>query len=342
MRRSGKVMAHNIYTKFDDLTVDVLDTIEDSAKKIRSLLTYAETGIIKQINVVFQEAIADMESIDSDILLAEFDLPEINECIIGATAGDNTIIAARPGAGKTSLVMQELRHMSLSVPVGLVTIEMTAKQLMYREISSITGISMRKLISKQGLSTKEIAIIKELMNHFKERIFIVDSINSLKDLRVSVMKLIEYYGVKVWALDYIQLVNHESIYKTKNNTVEEISKECKYISKSSGTHGIILSQLSRDSEKGATVRAPRLSDLKDSGAIEADATNVLMIYRPESQGVKEDTGGESLEGRAKIIVAKSRNGKTETIKVGFDGERYKFFSLAESSSNDQIELEIPY
>lgn len=340
IRRMGMPLSLQAYYAFQDPMTDPLHVIQTMQDEYRKLLGEFNKSKIFSLQEAFNDSLKGMESTDSEILLSTYSIEALNELVIGCTAGDNTIIAGRPGSGKTAFVMQELRHMALQVPVGLISLEMTKEQIMYREISALTGYSMRQLITKKGMTKKDIEVIRALENTFTKNFYIVDNLTHLKDLNVTVLKMVEYHGVLVWGLDYLQLLQNDSKYGSRQNDVQELSQTCKMISKSTKTHGLILSQLNRESEKGKDVRKPRLSDLKDSGAIEADATNVLFIYRPESQGVTEGPKGEDLKGKAQIIVAKSRNGKLDDIEVKFDGSKYKFYES--DAIEPGIQEEIPY
>jgi replicative DNA helicase len=325
IRRNAVPIVAVAKNNFADLTLDIIETINSTSKELFLLTSQISKSRIKSLSEVYMESSKNIQDKDEEILLAEYSIQDLNESTIGFTGGDITIIAGRPGMGKTSFAMQELRYASKTVNTGLVSIEMTAKQIMYREISSLLAIPMNKLISKKGLTSTEIAQVKELERYFQDKMYIVDDARTLTDIKVSLYKLIELFNVKVWAIDYIQLVSHSSKRNSKNADVEEVSGELKAIAKSTNTHGLILSQMSRDQEKGTTnLRKPRLSDLRDSGALEQDASNVIFVHRPEAQGVDEDKYGNSLIGKAQLVVAKARNGKIRDVEVDFIADKYQF------------------
>lgn len=321
-----------------DERIFALKTAEDTLRSLRKIINLSVKNPVLEMKNLYQNTVKDIETADNDILISDFSLRSVSEAVVGMLAGNNTIIAARPGVGKTAFVMQELWHASLTVPVGVVSIEQTATEIMHRLISTATGIPVSRLIRKRDLSATEKTIIASLTDHFNKRFYVIEDAYELSAIRNGLMKLIEVYGVMVWGLDYIQLVKHTSVNKTKNYAVEEVSAELKYISKTTLTHGLVLSQLSRDSEKGSEMRKPRLSDLRDSGAIEQDATTVMLLYRPEAQGATESKKGDSLKGKALIIIAKNRNGAPGIeVLTNFNGERYQF--TEEESQQLQLEIE---
>lgn len=337
IRRSLIGLSQRTITLARDERIFALKTAEDTLRSLRKIINLSVKNPVLEMKSLYQNTVKDMEKTDDDILISDFSLRSVSEAAIGMLAGNNTIIAARPGVGKTALLMQELWHASSNVPVGVVTIEQTATEIMHRLISTATGIPVGKLLRKRDLSVEEKRIVGDLTDHFNKRFYVIEDAYELPAIRNGLMKLIEVYGVMAWGLDYIQLVNHTSVYKAKNYAVEEVSAELKYISKTTLTHGLVLSQLSRDSEKGAEMRKPRLSDLRDSGAIEQDATTVLLLYRPEAQGATKSSKGDDLKGKALIIIAKNRNGIPGVeVLTTFNGERYKFTE----EEDKQLQLEI--
>lgn len=337
IRRSLIGLSQRTITLARDERIFALKTAEDTLRSLRKIINLSVKNPVIEMKALYQNTVKDMEKEDDDILISDFSLRSVSEAAIGMLAGNNTIIAARPGVGKTALLMQELWHASFTVPVGVVTIEQTATEIMHRMISTATGIPVGKLLRKKSLSAEEKRIVGDLTEHFNKRFYVIEDAYELSPIRNGLMKLIEVYGVMAWGLDYIQLVKHTSSYATKNYAVEEVSAELKYISKTTLTHGLVLSQLSRDSEKGAEMRKPRLSDLRDSGAIEQDATTVLLLYRPEAQGATKSSKGDDLKGKALIIIAKNRNGVPGVeVLTNFNGERYKFTE----EEDKQLQLEI--
>lgn len=336
IRRELDIITMKANKDCGNITKDVLASIEELTSGLKNLINQSIKNPVIAITEAYDRTVAQINNTESgqdDLLISEFMLPSVNEWAVGKTRGNNTIIAARPGVGKTAMLVQELWNDSLTVPVGLITIEQTTDELMYRMISSQTGIPTSRLLRRKDLSKAEHSLISDLKDHFKKKFFIVDNVKTLPTIRNALIKLFEVYGVEVWGLDYLQLAKHESIYKTKNNSVEEISAELKYLSKDYKKHGLILSQLGRESDKGAEIRKPRMSDLRDSGGIEQDATTILLLYRPEAQGVMKLKDGTDLRGEAIIIIAKNRLGApSKEVDVKFDGVRYKFYEEEQSQS----------
>jgi replicative DNA helicase len=132
-------------------------------------------------------------------------------------------------------------------------------------------------------------------------------------------------GVGLIVLDYLQLARgpEQGRNGTREQEVSALSRGLKLLAKECGVPVVALSQLSRVSERRNDKR-PTLSDLRESGAIEQDADNVLMLHRPEYYGVVQDEAGESLEGVCDVIVGKQRNGPVGEVRLAFDSRRGLF------------------
>jgi len=110
--------------------------------------------------------------------------------------------------------------------------------------------------------------------------------------------------------------------------VGEISRTLKLMAKELGVPVVCCAQLSRGPEKNRTSKRPMLSDLRDSGSIEQDADVVIFLYREEYyKNVTDDTGEETENNIAEVIVQKNRHGSSETVKMSWDGQFTKFSTL---------------
>lgn len=234
---------------------------------------------------------------------------------------DLIILAARPSVGKTCLALNLLRNAAVrGVPVGLFSLEMSARQCRERLLSAESGISIEKII-RGKLSDKDMEnlMTKGVEPVSKMPIFIDDTSGlSIYQLRSKVRSMVRRHGVKMIVVDYIQLMSGVQNGRTDNREQEigKISRDLKNIAKELSIPVIALSQLSREVEKRkAGDQIPKLADLRDSGSIEQDADMVIFIYRPEYYGITSNEHGESIKGETHLRVAKHRNGALDTIKL---------------------------
>lgn len=255
----------------------------------------------------------------------------INKAFGGWQNSDLTIIAGRPGMGKSALMVQQIIDITRQgMSVGVFSLEMSAEQITSRIITNYTSIPNSSVLRK-GLSIIE----WRQYNHLKEKlidlkIHIDDTPSiSIQNLRIKAKMMKMRYDISIIMVDYLQLVTYENSHN-REQEVSKISRNLKAIAKELDIPVIALAQLSRNVEQ-RTDKRPLLSDLRDSGAIEQDADEVLFLYRPEYYGIEqwnEDYNNDSTENQAEIIIAKNRHGGTLSERVKVD--------LAISSFSDLI------
>lgn len=238
----------------------------------------------------------------------------------GIPSGEATIIAARPGVGKTSVLMQILEHVSTATgtPSGLFSIEMTGRSLVTRLVlsrTSLPSIGLRKgeLTPKQvKIRDKALAEIAELPIYIDDSSFAtITHVEKVSHAWIDA-------GIGLLGLDFIQLmsVGPKSLGDTRANFVGECAKAIKRVAKDRDVPFLILSQLNRESTKAK--RTPNASDLKDSGELEQVADNVILIDPDRDNPPAHD-----------FHLVKWRNGPTGIVTVNFNAEKTKFESLTE-------------
>jgi len=246
----------------------------------------------------------------------------------GFQKSDLIIIAGRPSMGKTAFSLNITQNLieSYKLPVLFFSLEMSKEQLIYRLLSSETGIGQNRL--KTGNLYKEDWINLELtvQNFSRLPLFIDDQANlTIQDIRSKIKNILfEYNKIGLIIIDYLQLMQNSKL--NQGNRVQEISeitRSLKNIAKEFQVPIIALSQLSRNVETRVNKR-PILSDLRESGSIEQDSDLVLMLYRETyyNQGSEENKKFSSAE----LIIAKHRNGPLGTIKLLFQVDKTRFLN----------------
>lgn len=245
---------------------------------------------------------------------------------------DLVIIAGRPGSGKTSCVLCcALNAAKRGIPVAFFSLEMSAVQLGLRAASSETGIDSRNI--KNGRITEdELRRIDECVRGFGNIPVFIDDTPGMTvfELRAKARKLVAKSGVQLIIIDYLQLMTGPNDGRgNREQEVSAISRGLKNLAKELKVPVIALSQLSRAVETRGGSKRPMLSDLRDSGGIEADADLVAFIYRPEYYGIMFDENNRSLKGVAEFIIAKHRHGGLDTVEMTFVEQTTKFTDLIE-------------
>jgi replicative DNA helicase len=257
---------------------------------------------------------------------------ELDRITSGWQKSDLVVIAARPGMGKSALVLSLARNSAVDFKkaVAVFSLEMNSLQLVQRLIASETGISADKL-KKGALNEVEWQQLVTMTGKLSEApIFIDDSpALSVFDLRSKCRRLKQMHNIELIIVDYLQLMRSDVDNKSGNREQEisSISRSLKAIAKELDVPIIALSQLSRAVESRGGVKRPQLSDLRESGAIEQDADMVLFIYRPEYYKIEFDEDNQPTKGIAELIIAKHRNGALNTVKLKFIDHLAKFADL---------------
>jgi replicative DNA helicase len=248
----------------------------------------------------------------------------------GWQPSDLVIIAARPGMGKTAFVVSALRNAAIDhqTPVAIFSLEMSSVQLVNRMISAEAELESEKLKRGNLADYEWEQIIHKTDKLSQAPIFIDDSpALTILELRAKSRRLVAQHGVKLLIIDYLQLMHGDASGKGGGNREQEIasiSRALKSIAKELNVPVIALSQLSRAVETRGGDKRPLLSDLRESGSIEQDADMVMFLYRPEYYGLDTDESGMPLNGLGEVIIAKHRNGRTDTVNLKFIGKYTKF------------------
>lgn len=232
------------------------------------------------------------------------------------------VIAARPGQGKTAFALQvAVRASQAGSPVLMLSLEMPRVQLAERVTGLISGVSSKRIRNGQVWESNSDQVEMELaitqMKQMPLRVY--DGRLTVSQLRGLVRKECRTHGCRLVVIDYLQLIDAErtKYEKNRNDTVSEITREIKLLSNEMRVPILVLSQLNRGVEAREN-KTPRLSDLRESGAIEQDADVVMFIHRPDTYD-KEDN-----PGMAVITVAKNRHGPTGTSELRLRKETGRF------------------
>jgi len=241
-------------------------------------------------------------------------ISQIDAITGGWQRSDLVILAARPSVGKTALATSMAVSAALAgKKVAIFSIEMSSEQVGSRILSSVSGVPLQA-IRNGGLTLAQLADLESAAERIgRLGIYVDDSPSGAPaDMKSKCRKVAVEHGVDMIIVDYLQLMTADKSGKDQNrvNEVADISRGLKAIARELNVPVIALSQLSRMSEYRDTGE-PRLSDLRDSGAIEQDADVVLMLWRPDS------TSMESPIQDVKCKIAKHRNGPTGTCDLEF-------------------------
>lgn len=258
---------------------------------------------------------------------------------------DLIIIAARPAVGKTAFVLNitigaVYEFLVQSVPidgVAVFSLEMSTKQLLQRFAANMCDIELSK-ITKGGLSESEKFKFQQTCARLRELPIYFDDTPALDiiQLKAKARKLKKKHNIGLIIIDYLQLmkgdVSRGAGAGNREQEISKISRDLKELAKVLEIPIIALSQMSRGVE-GRADNVPRLSDLRESGAIEQDADLVIFLYENSKEILKKNPY-KRIERH--VSIAKHRNGKVADLIYDFDGEKQRF------GNEDRTVIDIPH
>jgi replicative DNA helicase len=257
---------------------------------------------------------------------------DLDELTSGFQPSDLIIVAARPSMGKTSFVLNIAQHAAIEdkTPIAFFSLEMSKESLVQRMLTSEARIDAQRL-RKGMLRDDDFPRLARAAGILSAApIYIDDAAGiSLLEMRSKARRLKADSGLGMIIVDYLQLIQGTPNSENRQQEISQISRSLKALAKELGVPVMALSQLSRAPEqRTGENKRPQLSDLRESGAIEQDADLVMAIYRPEVYAERNPDGtykdGESVEGRAEIIVLKQRNGPIGTVNLYFHKQYTRF------------------
>ncbi|MBP5718132.1 MAG: replicative DNA helicase, partial [Abditibacteriota bacterium] len=273
---------------------------------------------------------------------------KLDQMTSGLQPSDLIIIAARPSMGKTALALNLAVNTALSEDkaVAIFSLEMSESQLIQRIICSQARVNAHRMRTGY-FRDEEWGKVAEVANRlYNAPLFIDDTTDmTVLNMRAKCRRLKAERGLGLIVVDYLQLMSSHRSTDNRVQEISEIARGLKSLAREMNVPVIALSQLSRAVERRDDKR-PMLSDLRESGSIEAEADVVMMLYRDsyykrkEVVDFKKDEGDEGEEpvteadNTAEVIIAKHRNGPTGTVKLAFVQEFASFENLEENMKEE--------
>ena len=307
--RKAKNMQDYVYTVNSD--TDPLEIKKECIKKVTDIETTMLSIEEDEMSSVIAQTIEEIEKRynkkgDNKYKTGFFELDKITD---GLHEQEFTVIAARPGVGKTSIALNIAEHLAeKGIYTYFINLEMSKKQLGNRLISSKAVIDSHRLRSGwlEDNDFERIAVVAQEL----------ETLNMLMDTKSTTIQEIESKAVELKAvkniglivIDYLQLLKNKDKFSIREQEVADISRRLKLLSRDLDIPIIALCQLNRETEKR---KRPILADLRESGSLEQDADNVIFLYADEKEKQKQSMMDVN------VIVAKQRNGPTGEIKLRY-------------------------
>ena len=304
----------NIVKEGSGTAQDILEAAEKKIYAIRRGNTNESLEHIGTIILKVFDRLTELSESDSDISGLSTGLTDLDKFINGLNKSDLMLLAARPAMGKTSLALNIALNVAKKYPnktVAFFSLEMSKEQLVTRLLANESFVDNKKLTTGQ-LTTEEWTKIGIASSALAQTDIRVDDNPSLSVAEMNAKcRRIDDLGLVV--IDYLQLMTSAGTKSAANENrqqiVSDISRSLKIMAKELNVPILCLSQLSRANESRQDKR-PMLSDLRESGAIEQDADEVLFIYRDDYYNKNSEE-----QNVAEVIVAKNRHGEVGTVKL---------------------------
>ena len=316
--------------------LEVVEVLEAAEKRIFQIAEHREQQSASSLNVLLDEVMKSIENSDgSRFSGVPTGFGELDEMLNGFQRGELLILAARPSMGKTAFALNIAEQMAVAGhPTAIFSLEMGKQQLVQRMLCARGRIDSQRLRRGQ-LRDEDYKRLMAACNDLSDAPVYIDDTPGLTllQLRSKARRMKDRHDIGAIVIDYLQLMSAGGRVESRQLEVSEISRGVKAMAREINVPVLCLSQLNRAAEQREGHR-PRMSDLRESGAIEQDADVVMMLHREEYYHKGEPDWADQnpdKAGIAEVIVAKQRNGPTGVVTLGWNAQSTRFQDLTYST-----------
>jgi replicative DNA helicase len=320
---------------------EVHDFIDSVEQQIFQISQTRRTGEVRTMREEVLDAIQAIEKLLENrggITGLPTGFKDLDRMTSGLHPAEMFVIAARPSMGKTALAMNIAEHVGVveKKAVAIFSLEMSTGQLVQRLLCSLARVDLAK--ARDGfLSDRDFQSLMAAAQQLIDSQILIDDTAalSINELRAKARRLKTQHDIQLIVIDYLQLLRSTSrrAQDNRQQEISEISNGIKAVAKELKIPVVVLAQLNRNPENRPGNK-PRLSDLRESGAIEQDADVVGLLVRSEYYG-NDDEDGADRTGEAELIIAKQRNGPTGEIPLTFLKQFTRFEDRARTAGPDE-------
>lgn len=307
-------------------------------QKIFAIMDGRSSQSVHSISDVLHEAMDRMEARlrdDYDAGGAESGFAQFDEMTGGLHSGELIILAARPSMGKTALAMNIGEYVSISqrLPVLFVSLEMSGIELADRMLCSLARVNGHRLRNGTISTDDRERLIRKANEISQAPLFVDDSPSrTVSEIAAAARRIKRREGqLGMIVIDYLQLIEPDNSRDPRQEQVAKIARRLKGIARELEVPLLCLSQLNRQAEDSKDHR-PRLSHLRESGAIEQDADVVMFVHREEYYHRGDERA--QFAGQAEIIIAKQRNGPIGDVELTWEADFTRFSDRAPERHNE--------
>ncbi|MBK8269803.1 MAG: replicative DNA helicase [Planctomycetes bacterium] len=350
--------SHEIMVEAYDESSPAGEILDAAEKKLFDITEQRISNQPESIQVCTAQLLEHMEKVRDGLSLG---VPSgfltLDEMLGGGFQhGDLVVIAARPSIGKTAVALSMLEWIGVieKRPAAFFSMEMSKLQVAQRMLCSLCYVDMQKL--RRGLlderDLRKLEMGRQNIEHAP--VYIDDTPGmSIMELRAKARRLSHLHGIEIIFVDYLQLMHDPSSRESRQQEIAAISRGLKALGRELKVPIIALAQLNRQVE-GRSQNRPRMSDLRESGAIEQDADAVILLHREEyylSKMGNQQSDGEDADsrnnyqdrlsqsqGKAELIIDKQRNGPTGIVELHFTAQFARFDNAAPKYIGDDASM----
>ena len=306
---------------------EVTDLVNTAQAEIYQVTGTAEVEDYVPLTIAVDTAIEEIEAAkhrDGQMTGVPTGFADLDTLTNGFHPGQLIIVAARPALGKSTLALDFARSAAIkhNMPTIFFSLEMGKSEIAMRLLSAEASVPLQSM-RKGTVDNRDWTTIASTRGRINDApLYIDDSPNmTLVEIRAKCRRLKQKVGLQMVVIDYLQLMTSGKKVESRQQEVSEFSRALKLLAKELQVPVIALSQLNRGPEQRAD-KKPAISDLRESGSLEQDADMVILLHRENAFEKDNPRAGE-----ADFIVAKHRNGPTDTITVGFQGHLSRFADM---------------
>ncbi len=328
-----------------ETTSNILSNAYESEKTPRELISEAEENIFQIRDKRSSENVLPMRDIMEDLLekidnmTGDMDgvptgFDKIDKMLNGMHASELIILAARPSMGKTALAANIAEYVSIEKkqPVLFFSLEMSRDELALRMICSRARIRKQDLYLNNLRQDERKRLNRTFSDLSNSPLFIDDtSAHTVSEIAAVARRLQRQGKLGLIIIDYLTYIEPDNPLEPRQEQVAKAARRLKGLARDLDVPVLCLAQVNRQAEQAKDNR-PRLSNLRDSGAIEQDADVVMFVHREEYYRRDDEAYDQDLKGKAEIIIAKQRNGSTGTVELQWVAEFTRFLNEGEDDA----------
>lgn len=338
-----KTLMRELYYASEDIRKTILSgektfasIADDVERDIIRIIAQRRTSEIKKIHRFTNQVLDIIESNKAKagkVLGLDTGFDELNQLTFGFHKGELIILAARPAMGKSALALNiaEKACVNTKANVAFFSLEMGIDQLTMRLFSSMSGLTLDKVRSGKLNATEMTTLLAAKASVDKMNLYLDEAMNNdLGDIKSKCLRLKREGKLDFIVIDYLQLINVGNARGNRTEEVGRISRGLKTMARELDVPVLALSQLSREAEKADR---PTLAHLRESGSIEQDADIVMFLHRDQASKDIEVTK-RLRNHKTELIIAKNRQGATDSFELMFKGAQSTFTSLERNAPKE--------